>query len=765
MSQHVRSRHLFAVVVSLTALSSLVPAQEARRTAARPTEQIQIPPASMEWNDLIQLQASLPQWPVTNWQTESVIIEPPQFGLGENARLAQPGAPASGQQEMTTCAGFPLEPSMSQDFAGQADVPDTNGFVFIPPDTMGGVGPAHLMTALNNKVLIQDRLGSSVSSVDLFVFWTALAVTTPTYTRVLYDATSGRWIVTGWDGPRATSRVLFAISDTDDPTGSWDFYSFVADGTSITFADWVTTGYNGTWIAIASNMFNVAPPNAFVGPKMWVIEKATALAGGPLTVTIFPTGFHTAATGGFGGASLFPATTYDPAEPKLYLLNQSFTSTIMGVVTPLITATEISGTGPAPVVAGVPGSTFGGPASGLFPVTNVYSASTLRTCSQLGDPRTISPFSTRIAQVLVRNSRIWAVNAGGLPVPGTINRTVVCWYQIDAAAMPTPIVQSGQIDGGSGTCQWVPSIAVNCADDAVVGFSRGDASKFAESAYAMRLGTDALSTMGPMRVLKTGESFYFKTFGGPTNLWGRYSATNVDPVDDKTFWSIQEYAALRVGPADNDSRWGTWWGRIGSCGQPTITDQPDPVGTVCETGTATFSVSATASNAPLGFQWRRNGVPLVGETGSTLVISPVQPSDGGSYDVVVEDGCGEVVSIARTLKVKKLPEFITHPLSQEVERHVTVTLTSRVKRQTSSLADPDITIFQWRKDNVPIPGATDRTFTLFDVDVDDEGTYDVVATNNCGSTTSNPAVLEVIHGPRAKKTSETADDTVEETTD
>ena len=44
---------------------------------------------------------------------------------------------------------------------------------------------------------------------------------------------------------------------------------------------------------------------------------------------------------------------------------------------------------------------------------------------------------------------------------------------------------------------------------------------------------------------------------------GNYSATVVDPTDDKKMWTIQEYAAppvLRYG-SDDDS-WGTWWGML-----------------------------------------------------------------------------------------------------------------------------------------------------------------------------------------------------------
>ena len=52
--------------------------------------------------------------------------------------------------------------------------------------------------------------------------------------------------------------------------------------------------------------------------------------------------------------------------------------------------------------------------------------------------------------------------------------------------------------------------------------------------------------------------------------------------------------------------------------------------------------------------------------------------------------------------------------------------------------------FQWRKDEQPIPGATESSFSIAQVGVDDAGSYTVVVTNSSGSLTSNPAVLTIL---------------------
>jgi hypothetical protein len=63
-------------------------------------------------------------------------------------------------------------------------------------------------------------------------------------------------------------------------------------------------------------------------------------------------------------------------------------------------------------------------------------------------------------------------------------------------------------------------------------------------------------------VLKAGQGAYVKTFGGSRNRWGDYSSTQVDPLDDRSLWTIQEYAGRPVGAGDGSGRWATWWGKV-----------------------------------------------------------------------------------------------------------------------------------------------------------------------------------------------------------
>lgn len=83
----------------------------------------------------------------------------------------------------------------------------------------------------------------------------------------------------------------------------------------------------------------------------------------------------------------------------------------------------------------------------------------------------------------------------------------------------------------------------------------------------------------------------------------------------------------------------------------------NPAGqTVPEGGTATFTVAATGSPA-LSYQWRKDGVDILGATSSSLVIFPVTLDDAGDYDCVVSNTCGSQDSADATLQVRCPADF------------------------------------------------------------------------------------------------------------
>ncbi|MGH7132467.1 MAG: PQQ-dependent sugar dehydrogenase [Phycisphaerales bacterium] len=82
---------------------------------------------------------------------------------------------------------------------------------------------------------------------------------------------------------------------------------------------------------------------------------------------------------------------------------------------------------------------------------------------------------------------------------------------------------------------------------------------------------------------------------------------------------------------------------------PAISTPPQDA-TACLGGSASMSVAATGAS-PLSYQWRRNGQAIAGATHRTLTIGGIGPVDGGTFDVVVTNPCGSVVSATAMLTV------------------------------------------------------------------------------------------------------------------
>lgn len=510
------------------------------------------PVARLTWNKIVEIDRAL-----------SKVGEPPRaiHPPGELPGPREVGLPEpiGSIKPVPEIGGLTRHGSTARRDKTSSDNPPTLTFnalddpnTIIPPDTHGAIGPSHAMTMLNSEVRIQTKTGTNISTVSLSTFWGSI-VGSKFDPKVLYDPLSSRWIaVCDANANSAISKVCFAISGTSDPTGSWTFYEFDADAADVTWADYPGFGVNGTWIAITQNMFRVSGSPSFVGAKMWVIDKSTALAGGSLTTTVFPTSFDM--TGGVFGFTLQPCQAFG-GDTLFIVDNSGFSSS--GIF--LIRISRITGTASAPVWSVLPGGPFAG--TGLFPVVNNFNFTQI-DADQLGTATDIETNDPRMLNAVYRNGRIWCTHSGGLPVaPSSANRTAVFWYQINPLA-GSPIVQSGVLDGGVGVHHYFPSITANSLNDALVGFTRSDATKYAQAVFTGRLSSHPLGTMLPIDTIKSGVSSYSKFFGGLSNRWGDYSASVVDPSDDITFWSIQEYAAMNVGSGVDDGRWGTYWAKV-----------------------------------------------------------------------------------------------------------------------------------------------------------------------------------------------------------
>ncbi len=170
---------------------------------------------------------------------------------------------------------------------------------------------------------------------------------------------------------------------------------------------------------------------------------------------------------------------------------------------------------------------------------------------------------------------------------------------------------------------------------------------------------------------------------------------------------------------------------------PAITFQLPTAQTLYVGQSTSYLLSATGTPT-LTYQWRKDGVPIVGATSPGRFFNNVQLSDAGAYDVVVSNAGGNIVSspLALTILPSALPSIIVQPVGG------TLNIGNVASFGVTATGTPSPT-YQWRKNSVGISGATNSVYVAGAVSAASAGSYDVVVTNVVGSVTSNAAVLVV----------------------
>lgn len=160
--------------------------------------------------------------------------------------------------------------------------------------------------------------------------------------------------------------------------------------------------------------------------------------------------------------------------------------------------------------------------------------------------------------------------------------------------------------------------------------------------------------------------------------------------------------------------------------------------------TAGFTVLVEAP-MPVQYQWYRNGAPVSGGTGPTLLVHSVTRTDSGSrFACFVWNDYGGTVTDTALLHVRALAPSIS---SQPRDTTVTVGQTaffSIVASGTSPLG------YQWQKNAVNIPGATFSSYPTPPTTMADSGAlFRCVVTNATGTAISANALLRVmpLHSP------------------
>ena len=138
-----------------------------------------------------------------------------------------------------------------------------------------------------------------------------------------------------------------------------------------------------------------------------------------------------------------------------------------------------------------------------------------------------------------------------------MNVAGVCWYELRNPIDPF-IYQQGTYAPTDGVHRWMGSVATDAQGNLAAGYSVVNATDVKPGIrYAGRLADDPLGT------LPQGEAVLINGTGVQTTVnsrWGDYTSMNVDPVDNCTFYYMNEYYLVDGTPADTRP----WKTRIGA---------------------------------------------------------------------------------------------------------------------------------------------------------------------------------------------------------
>jgi hypothetical protein len=123
--------------------------------------------------------------------------------------------------------------------------------------------------------------------------------------RVVYDPNADRFVMCFLNGfTPATSKIILAFSETNDPTGAWNLYAISGSPTSGAWTDFPQMALSNTEVFITGNLFDNS--NSALGSAVWQIELAGGYAGTALTSLVRTTSYFSLHPVGGGLTSYGP---------------------------------------------------------------------------------------------------------------------------------------------------------------------------------------------------------------------------------------------------------------------------------------------------------------------------------------------------------------------------------------------------------------------------------------------------------------------------
>lgn len=511
--------------------------------------------------------------------------------------------PTPGEPDAAAAAssvGAAAFPAIGTGFLGLGST-DNVGFTVDPPDPNGATGPSHFVEIANITLRIFSRAGASLSTISLDSFFGSSGAFDP---QVIYDAISGRWFATAVaidTGGAGTGHLYIAVSETDDPTGTWHVYQ---DSLSGDFQDYPGVGVSDDKLAVSYNRFGISSPYPYHGVQTLVVQKSDLL--------------NHVANPSMARVPATPNTDRFTIRPAQSL---SATATLYMASVDCCTANQIH-------IYRLTGS----PADANLTVSeltrSVSSLAVPPDAAQPGTAKLVSTGDNRLLGASWRNGRLWttATNA--------CNGSYACGRFIEYDTSSDTIHQDFNV-GASGNFYYYPAVRADAAGNALAVLTHSSASTYPEVVVAARLATDALNTMRGPFLVKAGETFHDNSLCDPAPSscrWGDYLGAALDPNDTSVVWVVGEYARN-----DGRANWGTWIdclsltpssnhdGEVIATGRGPGPDVTNPIGDLAADGCDPDADNDGLPNASEG-AYPMPGCPSA--TAATDALNPDSDSDG-----------------------------------------------------------------------------------------------------------------------------------------
>ncbi len=397
-----------------------------------------------------------------------------------------------------------------------------NDSTFNPPDSMGAVGPSHIVEMINGQYAVYDKAhGGTLDKRSLNDFFDAFG---PGFDgpftfdpRVIYDPFAQRWYATAVDNVGAANNIHMAVSVSANPLDGWRAFKVDSDSDDDRWADFPQLGYNADGVVVMANMFTV-PGSGASGSQVSsvIVGKSDLINSATPSFTLLEDQKQNT------GSSTQPTVDLDNVGGELLMFSARISSVNLNLLGVSRVIDPASAT----------------PSISSFGLINIDDFADAPNADQPGAKPNLNSGTDRIQTSVVRvGGSFWGVRSGADPVTGNAG---VQWFQVDAAT--NFLFHQGFISE-SGLDLIYPSIAVNAFGDIVIGMTGSGENQFASSYAVVGKQLDPLGPVefGDLMLLKAGVSDFERLDSQNRNRWGDYSSTVVDPSDPRRFWTFQEF--------------------------------------------------------------------------------------------------------------------------------------------------------------------------------------------------------------------------------